>query len=103
MSNEIKTFLSKEPLKQAASTLYSIQRGGVSKEGVDISQQFPQLASHLKMDFSFLDRYLGDALNLLPEKYRGFTKSRLDEFALPMNAGEKKQLSGINLYDGSTA
>jgi len=103
MSNEIKTFLSKEPLKQAASTLYSIQRGGVSKEGVDIRQQFPQLASHLKMDFSFLDRYLGDALNLLPEKYRGFTKSRLDEFALPMDAGEKKQLSGLNLYDGSTA
>jgi hypothetical protein len=55
------------------------------------------------MDFSFLDRYLGDALNLLPEKYRGFTKSRLDEFALPMDAGEKKQLSGINLYDGSNA
>ena len=102
MSNEIKTFLSKEPLKQAVSTLYSIQRGGVSKEGVDIRQQFPQLASHLQMDFSFLDRHLDDALNLLPEKYRAFTKARLDEFALSMDEGEKNQLSGINLYEAST-
>ena len=102
MSNEIRTFLSKEPLKQAASTLYSIQRGGVSKEGVDIRQQFPQLAPHLEIDFSFLDRYLDDALQLLPEKYRAFTKVRLDTFALPMDEGEKKQLSCIDLYSGST-
>ena len=102
MSNEIRTFLSKEPLKQAASTLYSIQRGGVSKEGVDIRQQFPQLGPHLEIDFSFLDRYLDDALHLLPRKYREFTKSRLDTFALPMDEGEKKQLSGIDLYGGST-
>ena len=102
MSNEIKTFLSKEPLKQAASTLYSIQRGGVSKEGVDIRQQFPQLAPHLKMDFSFLERHLDDALNLLPEKYCAFTKARLDEFALSMDEEEKNQLSGINLYEAST-
>ena len=102
MSNEIRTFLSKEPLKQAASTLYSIQRGGVSKEGVDIRQQFPQLGPHLEIDFSFLDRYLDDALHLLPRKYREFTKSRLDTFALPMDEGEKKQLSGIDLYSGST-
>ena len=102
MSNEITTFLSKEPLKQAVSTLYSIQRGGVSKEGVDIRQQFPQLDSHLNMDFSFLERHLDDALNLLPEKYRAFTKARLDEFALSMDDGEKNQLSEINLYEAST-
>ena len=66
MSNEIITFLGKEPIKQAASTLYSIQRGGVSSEGKDIRTEFPQIHSLLKMDFSFLDHHYAPALKLNP-------------------------------------
>lgn len=102
MSNEITTFLSKEPLKQAASTLYSIQKGGHSKEGVDIPSTFPQLSTYLELDFSFLERYLPASLELMPKKYRKFTEDRLNSFALPMNEAEKKQLADINLYPEST-
>ena len=61
MSNEIITFLGKEPIKQAASTLYSIQRGGVSSDGKDIRGEFPQIQSLLDMDFSFLDHHYAPA------------------------------------------
>ena len=102
MSNEITTFLSKKPLKQAASTLYSIQKGGHSKEGVDILSTFPQISTYLELDFSFLERYLPASLELMPEKYREFTEDRLNSFALPMNEAEKEQLADINLYPEST-
>ena len=101
MSNEIRTFLSKEPLKQRPYAVFHSTRW-CFKEGVDIRQQFPQLGPHLEIDFSFLDRYLDDALQLLPRKIPRIHQSRLDTFALPMDEGEKKQLSGIDLYSGST-
>ena len=101
MSNEITTFLSKEPLKQAVSTLYSIQRGGRSKEGVDILSTFPHLSPLLEMDFSFLERYLPGSIKLIPEKYRTFTENRLNSFALPMDLTEENRLAEINLYPKS--
>lgn len=103
MSNEINTFLSKQPLKQAASTLYSIQRGGISKEGVNIVSQFPHIEPYVKMDFAFLEHHLDDALNLIPEKYRTFTETRLRRFSLPMDDNEKRQLQSIDLFEDSTA
>ena len=103
ISNEINTFLSKEPLKQAVSTLYSIQRGGVSKKGVNIRTQYPHLSQFIEMDFSFLERYIADALLLIPEKYRGFTETKLNMFALPMNTKQEDQLRTTHLYDDSTA
>ena len=102
MSNEITTFLSKEPLKQAASTLYSIQKGGHSKEGVHIPSRFPHLSPYLELDFSFLERYHADSLDLIPEKYRQFTEDRLNGFANPMDEADKKQLTAVNLYTDST-
>ena len=90
MSNEITTFLSKEPLKQAASTLYSIQKGGHSKEGVHIPSKFPHLSPYLELDFSFLERYHAESLELIPEKYREFTENRLNGFAMPMDEADKK-------------
>ena len=101
MSNEITTFLSKEPLKQAVSTLYSIQRGGRSKEGVDIASTFPHLSSFLELDFSFLERYLPASLELIPKKYREFTEKRLNNFVLPMDVTEENRLADINLYPQS--
>ena len=103
MSNEITTFLSKEPLKQAASTLYSIQKGGHSKEGVHIPSKFPHLSPYLELDFSFLERYHAESLELIPKKYREFTENRLNGFAMPMDEADKKRLTGVNLYRDSTA
>lgn len=99
MSNEINTFLSKEPLKQAASTIYSIQRGGVSKKGIDIRSKFTHLSRFYDLDLSFLERYHEESLDLLPPKYRDFTESRLKRYALPMSDRHKKQLQAIDFYN----
>ena len=101
MSNEINTFLSKEPLKQAASTIYSIQKGGISKKGVDIRTKFTHLSPFFDMNLSFLERYLEDSLELLPPKYRKFTESKLKQYALPMGKIHKNQLQAIDFYNES--
>jgi hypothetical protein len=53
------------------------------------------------MDLSFLERYLGDSLDLLPPKYREFTESRLKLYALPMGNKHKRQLQAIDFYNES--
>ena len=98
MSNEIITFLGKEPIKQAASTLYSIQRGGVSSDGRDIRTEFPQIHSLLDMDFSFLDHHYAPALNLMPKKYQHFTTTRLQGYVEKMTSQEVAKMKDINLY-----
>ena len=98
LSDEIRKFLTKEPLKQAASTLYSIQRIGPSLEGSDIKTSFPHLTPMLERDWSFLERYHDEALEMVPKKYRSFTRSRLQRYAAPMNKKDIELLSSINLY-----
>ena len=90
MSNEIITFLGKEPIKQAASTLYSIQRGGVSSTEKTSAANF-QIQSLLDMDFSFLDHHYAPALKLLPEKYQHFTTARLKGYVEKMTSPEVAQ------------
>ena len=99
MSDEIKTFLSKEPLKQAASTLFAIQRIGRSKEGMNIVSMFPHLESKVERDWSFLHRYHEDALSMIPKKYRTFTKERLLRFGSPMTEDDVQALKAVNLYE----
>lgn len=98
MSNEIITFLGKEPIKQAASTLYSIQQSGISSEGKDIRIEFPQIIPLLEIDFSFLEHHYPPALELIPEKYQQFSSVRLKEFVKMMTASEMRQIRNINLY-----
>ena len=99
LSDEIKTFLSKEPLKQAASTLFAIQRIGRSKEGMNIVSMFPHLESKVERDWSFLHRYHEDALSMIPKKYRTFTKERLLRFGSPMTEDDVQALKAVNLYE----
>ena len=101
MSNEIITFLGKEPIKQAASTLFSIQRGGISSDGKDIRDEFPQLHPLLELDFSFLEHHYPPALQLIPEKYRYFTTARLQGYVNKMNSLEVSKMKEINLYPKS--
>jgi len=97
-AGEIETFLSKRPLKQAASTIYSIQKGGISKEGIDVSKKFPDLESLLSFDFDFLNRYYDPAFELLPQRYRDFSKKRLSNFANPMTSEDVKLLEHIDFF-----
>ena len=98
LAGEIETFLSKRPLKQAASTLYSIQQGGVSEKGVVISDKFPDLRPLLEQDFNFLNRYCELATELLPLRYQNYTKERLQQFAEPMSTEDLARLMNVDLF-----
>jgi len=98
-AGEIETFLSKRPLKQAASTLFSIQKGGVSKEGVVIAEKFPDIKAWLELDFDFLNRYIASSLELLPPRYRRFTKKRLSENYKKMSKRDLESLRNIDFSE----
>ena len=96
-AGEIEKFLGKRPLKQGASTLYSIQRGGVSKEGVVIVDKFPDLKPLLELDLDFLNRYIPSSIDLLPARYRRFTEKKLSEYCEQMSTHDLELLSQIDL------
>jgi tetratricopeptide (TPR) repeat protein len=98
MSNEIKTFLSKRPLKQAASTLYSIQKMDEKERDSVIIPISSDLEELLKIDFTFLENHHKGALALVPLKYRKFTQSRLSKYAVPMSDMMKAALSDTDLF-----
>ena len=73
-TNEIDKFLEKRPLKQAVSTLYSIQTlegGPFYSEVIGKSKDLEKL---IKGDYSFLEFHHGGSLNDA-EKYRRYTES----------------------------
>jgi len=95
VTGEISTFLEKRPLKQAISTLYSIKR--LPNEQVKlITNQHPDLKKYLKHDFSLLERYLPNALNLLPDDLNKFVKLKLDNVTEPMTKKEIQLLLTID-------
>ena len=98
MSSEISTFLKKKPLKQAVSTLYSIQRGKLLEQHRDFKKDFEHLATFLQEDWSYLERYLPDALGLIPSKYKTFTESRLNQSVAVMQVDDVSRLQMTNLY-----
>jgi chondroitin synthase len=98
LAGEIETFLSKRPLKQAASTLYSIQKGGISKKGIDIKELFTDLEELLEQDLEFLNRHYPPALELLPLRYRNFTKQRIKKYTKPMTKKDIYNLESIDFF-----
>ena len=98
MSGEIKKFLSKEPLKQAVSTLYSIQRGGVASNGIRVEEKFPHLNPHLEMNLTWLERHYPPALELLPDRYRDYTTNRLEQISAKMTQGDIELLHAVDIY-----
>ena len=98
LAGEIEIFLAKRPLKQAASTLYSIQQGGVSQKGIKIIDKFPDLKQLLSHDFDFLNRYLPSASELLPIRYRDYTIERLKQYGQRMSISDLEQLKQVDLF-----
>ena len=101
LEGEIETFLAKRPLKQAASTLYSIQQGGVSEKGIKIAERFPDLNPLLAIDFDFLNRFLPTASELLPARYRDYTVERLKQYSQPMLVSDLEKLRQVDLFSES--
>ena len=94
IEGEIATFLAKRPLKQAASTLYAIKRLPEHQRQL-IEKQHPDLEPLLKEDYSFLDRYHPEALELTPEAYRASILTYLRERFEPMSDEETARLHSV--------
>ena len=93
---EISTFLAKRPLKQAISTLYAIQR--LPNEQVEaISNLYPDLKKYLNHDFTLIERYLSDALELLPDELKKYIQLKINSVAKPMTKKEVQLLLTIDL------
>ena len=97
-SNEITTFLKKRPLKQAASTLYSIQKLEDTDSYGEIINTCDDLVGLLDEDFSFLTSHHSEGLKLLPSKYRRYTSNRLAKYADEMTPEHFGKLSSIDLF-----
>ena len=89
MSKEISTFLSKKPLKMAASTIFSIQKLQQKGLAEEILLEYEHINQLINLDVSFLEGYYPPAIDLIPEKYRRITESLLFEFAEKMKEIEK--------------
>ena len=91
MSNEINTFLSKKPLKMAASTLYSIQKLNEKNLADEILSEHPHIAELMDRDVSFLEGSYSESIALIPERYRELTSILLKEFA--------QEMSNVELFE----
>ena len=99
ISREIDTFLSKERLKMAASTIYSIQKmeAHVPKLYERILDTYDNINALVLEDVSFLEEYHSPALSLIPPKYKNFVQERLDHFDLKVT--ENEAIKEFCLYD----
>ena len=96
IDGEISIFLAKRPLKQAISTLYAIQR--LPNEQVEaISNLYPDLKKYLNHDFTLIERYLSDALELLPDELKKYIQLKINSVAKPMTKKEVQLLLTIDL------
>jgi hypothetical protein len=96
IKGEIAIFLEKRPLKQAISTLYAIQRLP-QKQLQQIKSQHPDLERLLNQDYSLIERYMPNALEILPEPHKNIVKTRLDELCEEMTKEEISILINMNL------
>lgn len=97
-SNEIDTFLQKRPLKQAASTLYSIQALEGGPFYADIIDKSEDLLDLINGDYSFLEFHHESSFKLIPEKYRRFTTNRLSLYSKAMGSKELQVLKSMDLF-----
>jgi chondroitin synthase len=97
-TGEIETFLQKRPLKQAASTLYAIQKNGVSKNGVNVVEKIEDIGHLLEINFEWMERYYLPSLELLPPRYKDFTKKKLDSFCSQMSKDDIRKLQSLNMF-----
>ena len=96
IKGEIAIFLEKRPLKQAISTLYAIQRLP-QKQLQQIKSQHPDLEGLLNQDYSLIERYMPNALEILPEPHKKIAKARLDAICEEMTKEEISIIFNLNL------
>ena len=88
-SKEVKTFLSKRPLKTSTHALWRIKE-------LNRWDLIPDLAEFQNLDLSWWMKFHPDALNLLPEWIRNYIGNEIRNYLPPMN--EYSALFGWDLF-----
>ena len=73
----------------------------MSEKGIKITERFPDLNPLLALDFDFLNRYLPNASELLPARYRDYTVERLKQYSQPMLVSDLEKLRQVDLFSES--
>lgn len=90
--------LYKFPLKMAASTIYSCQKGNYTNEFIE---------QYMHLDMSYLERYYGPYLDkeddnqtaLVPYEFRDYIQNKLKEYGIePMNENDIKNFKNCGDY-----
>ena len=97
-TGEIEKFLQKRPLKQAASTLYAMQKNRFSKSGIDIVTKVEDILHLLDIDFGWMERYYAPSLELLPPRYKHFTKKKLEIYCSEMSEEDVTKLQSLDMF-----
>ena len=96
-SDEVLTFLNKQPLKQAASTIFALKH--MSSKEQERLRQIPALHQVLDLDVDWLNRYHPDAERYVPQPYRNQFSQKLQSFADVMSEEERTLVQSLVLYD----
>jgi glycosyltransferase involved in cell wall biosynthesis len=94
-SAEVNAFLSKKPLKQAASTLYALQKLP-EKEKQSVLERFPHLNKYIQLNFNFLERYHPSSELFVPEQYR---KNYLDKLQSKFDVMTEEEVIELETMD----
>ena len=96
LSKEVVSFLGKQPLKQAASTIYAIQKvPGLSQ---NLIERYPHLEEVLDLNVDWLNRYHPKAPNFIPKYMRAQYLQKLDSVSGPMSKDEVNRLQNLAIY-----
>ena len=96
ISNEVHQFLNKEPLKQAASTIYALQQ--IKKNQPKLLGPYSHLESHMSIELDWLNRHHPDAAHFVPENMRPMYLNKLVRVASPMTDEERRDLECLEIY-----
>ena len=97
MSNEIKTFLAKRPLKMAVSTLYSIQKMIERGENIDWLDEYPDLLELIEKDYSWLENHFKMSEELIPRMYKDEILEKIHAIGQPI--GIDSPMVGMKLFE----
>ncbi len=95
-SKEVDTFLQKQPLKQAASTIYALQKIGLKNP--NLLEKYTHLKSVLQIDVNWLLHYHPDSDEYIPTEMRTYYLNKLKTHATVMTSEERNIVETLKLY-----
>jgi hypothetical protein len=96
ISDEVHQFLNKEPLKQAASTIFALQQ--IRKRRPKLLVPYSHLEPLMNLETDWLNRHHPQSDRFVPEEMRPSYVEKLEKFSSPMTDNERIFLETLELY-----